>query len=83
MNEQITITTVDKEGFEEIIRRLEGLEENPQQAYNILFVSALLARNQGLSFEGYNKAMITAWEVAGAISPPVEETPETNEEETQ
>ena len=63
-----TVKLVNMEGIQSIIERLEGSEESPQTAVDLLFVSLLVCHSQGIEPESVYEIIPQIWKHSGKVS---------------
>ena len=66
-NETATVKLLDRQGVQDIIDSLQGLEENEQTTQNFLVITCLMAQNQGIEYESFIQLISQSWPMAGKI----------------
>jgi hypothetical protein len=63
-----TVKLVNIQGIQDIVERLEGMEETPQTAVDILFVALLVCHSQGIEPESVYEIIPQIWKQSGKVS---------------
>jgi hypothetical protein len=67
MEDTATVKLIDRESVEEILELLQEVDDNPQTAQNLLFVTCLVAQGQGIKYESFIQLVSESWPIAGGF----------------